>query len=220
MGKNIYRIVLADDHLLFRQGIRKIIEEKGDLKVVGEVDDGLELLKFMKKVPVDMVLLDIAMPNLRGIEATREVKVIRPRVKVLIVTMYKNVEYLNHSLLAGADGYLLKEDSDSELFSAIQKIRNGEIYVSKHLPHDVSEKRVKRGRRGPGKPFDSLSSREREVLKLVSEGKSSKEIAEMLFISVRTAEHHRANLKKKLGIKGTAALTKYAIRKGYTLADA
>lgn len=219
MGMDVYRIVLADDHPLFRQGIRKIIEEKDDLKIVGEVSDGLELLDLLKKGPPDMVLLDIAMPNLRGIEATREAKVICPHVKVLILTMYNNPEYLHHSLHAGADGYLLKEDSDRELFSAIQRIREGEIYVSQALSNEMSEGLVQRRVGDFSPPFDRLTLREREVLKLVSEGKSSREIAELLFISVRTVEHHRANLKKRLGIHRTAELTKYAIRMGYTSAD-
>lgn len=219
MRMDVYRIVLADDHPLFRQGIRKIIEEKDDLKIVGEVSDGLELLDLLKKGPPDMVLLDIAMPNLRGIEATREAKVICPHVKVLILTMYNNPEYLHHSLLAGADGYLLKEDSDRELFSAIQRIREGEIYVSQGLSNEMSEGLVQRRVGDFSPPFDRLTLREREVLKLVSEGKSSREIAELLFISVRTVEHHRANLKKRLGIHRTAELTKYAIRMGYTSAD-
>lgn len=214
-----YRIVLADDHPLFRQGIRKIIEEREDLQVVGEVSDGLELLDFLKKVPLDMVILDIAMPKLRGIEATREARVIRPRVKILILTMYKNTEYLHHCLLAGADGYLLKEDSDTELFSAIQDIREGEIYVSHRLSTELPAEFPQETTGDFRSAFDRLTPREREVLKLVSEGKSSKEIAELLFISVRTAEHHRANIKTKLRIHRTAELTKYAIRMGYTSAD-
>jgi len=213
-----YRIVLADDHPLFRQGIRKIIEERAGLKVVGEVSDGLELLELLKKAPPDLVIMDIAMPNLRGIEATREAKVVCPEVKVLILTMYNNPEYLHHSLLAGADGYVLKEDSYKELFSAIKKIRKGEIYLPQNLSDQMPEEVVQRRASDSKKFFDRLTLREREVLKLVSEGRSSKEIADLLFISVRTAEHHRANLKKKLDIHRTAELTKYAIRKGYTLA--
>jgi DNA-binding NarL/FixJ family response regulator len=220
MNMDTYRIVLADDHLLFRQGIRKVIEEKKGLKIVGEVSNGLELLKFLKKKSADMVVLDIAMPDLRGIEATREAKMISPDVKILILTMYNTPEYLHHSLSAGADGYLLKENSDKELFSAIQKIRKGEIYVSESLAGEMPKKTGKRWTGDVVPLRDRLTRREKEVLKLVSEGKSSKEIAKLLAISVRTAEHHRANLKKRLGIHRTAALTKYAIQKGYTLVDA
>ena len=219
MKMGTYRIVLADDHPLFRQGIKKIIEEKKDLKVVGGVSDGIELCGFLKKVPPDMVIMEIAMPNLRGIEATREAKVICPHVKVLILTMYNNPEYLHHSLDAGADGYLLKEDSDRELFAAIQKIRKGKIYVSKRLASEMPKKPGKQ-RAGDGiPPQDPLTRREREVLKLVSEGKSNREVAKLLSISVRTAEHHRASLKRKLGIHGTAKMTRYALRKGYTSVD-
>jgi len=220
MKMDTYRIVLADDHPLFRQGIKKIIEEKKGLKVVGGVNDGIELCGFLKKVSPDMVIMDIAMPNLRGIEAIREAKVIRPHVKVLILTMYNNPEYLHLSLDAGADGYLLKEDSDRELFSAIQKIRKGKIYVSKRLDGEIPKK-PGRKRAGDGIPpqDDRLTRREKEVLKLVSEGKSNREVAKRLSISVRTAEHHRASLKRRLGIHGTARLTRYAIRKGYTSVD-
>ncbi len=220
MKMDTYRIVLADDHRLFRQGIRKVIEGKKGLKIVGEVSNGLELLEFLKKKSVDMVVMEIAMLNLRGIEATREAKMISPNVKILILTMYNTPEYLHHSLSAGADGYLLKENSDKELFSAIQKIRKGEIYVSESLAGEIPKKSGKRWAVDDIPRHERLTRREKEVLKLVSEGKSSKEIAKLLTISVRTAEHHRASLTKRLGIYRTAALTKYAIRKGYTLVDA
>jgi len=162
-----------------------------------------------------MVILDISMPNLRGIEATREIKMIYPDMKVLILTMHKNKEYLYHAISAGAEGYLLKEDADTELFSAIKTIRQGGIYISPLLSEELTDDLVQICR-GSGKPsFDPLTTREREVLKLIAEGKSNKEIANLLFISVRTVQCHRANIMEKLNLKKTADLVKYAIRKGY-----
>lgn len=211
-----YHILLADDHAMFRQGIKRIIEESDNLKIVGEVGDGLELLEFLKNRSVDMVILDISMPNMRGIEATREAKVIRPDIKVLILTIHKNTEYVQHSIKAGADGYLIKEDSDTELLTAINKVLQGERYISHDLSLELADNFLRKGRKGAKHPFDRLTIREREVLKLIAEGKSSKDVAGLLFISPRTAEHHRANIRKKLGIQSTADLTKYALKKGYT----
>ena len=214
MKKN--HIVLADDHIMFRQGIKKIIEESENLKIIGEVGNGLELLEFLKNQSVDMVILDISMPDMRGIEATREAKIICPDIKVLILTMHKNTEYVQHAIKAGADGYLIKEDSDTELLSAINKVLQGDRYISHTLSLELADDFLRKGRKDFKQPFDTLTIREREVLKLIAEGKSSKGIAELLFISPRTAEHHRANIRKKLDLKSTAELTKHAIRMGYT----
>ena len=213
---NPYKIVLADDHILLRKGIKQIIEASDDMKVVGEAGDGLDLLNLLKTVTADMVILDISMPNLRGVEATREIKMTHPEVKILILSMHKKKEYLYHAFSAGANGYLLKEDSDTELFSAIKTIRDGGIYVSPYLSKELTSDFINICK-GTGKlPAEPLTTREREVLKLISEGKSSKEVAELLFISVRTVQHHRASIMKKLSLKKTADLVKYAIRKGYT----
>ena len=215
-----YRIVLADDHKMFRLGVKKIIDEIDDLEITGEVDDGLQLLALLKKSAPQMVILDISMPNLRGIEATREVKMIDPAVKILILTMHKNKEYLYHCFSAGAEGYLLKEDTDTELFSAIETIRRGGIYISPILSMEVADdlSKIYTGTQRP--PLERLTIREREVLKLIAEGKSRKEIAELLYISVHTVGHHRANIMKKLKFKKNTDLVKYAIRKGYTSTDA
>src|SRR4030042_121522 len=134
----MYRIVLAEDHILVREGIKKIIEDFADLQVVGEVGDGFQILDLLQRTPVNMVILDISMPNLSGIEATREIKKNFPAVKVLILTMHKKKEYLKDALTAGADGYLLKEDAAKELLSAIKKIRGEEIYVSPLLSTEMA----------------------------------------------------------------------------------
>jgi DNA-binding NarL/FixJ family response regulator len=212
-----YHVVLADDHVLFRQGIKKILEEIDGLEIVGEANDGLELLSLVKKLTPDMVILDISMPNIRGIEATREIKTINPGVKVLILTMHKSKEYLYHSISAGAEGYLLKEDADTELFSAIEKVQEGGVYISPILSEELTDDFFQMCRGGFKElTSEELTPREREVIKLIAEGKANKEIANLLFISTRTVENHRANIMKKLNLKNTSELVKYAIRKKYT----
>ena len=212
-----YRIVLADDHVLVRQGLRRIIEEKAELEVIGEANDGIELLALLGEVTPDLVILDIFMPKLRGIEAIHEIKKIDPDMKILILTMHRDKEYLYLALSAGAKGYLLKEDADKELFSAIEKIRQGRTYVSPYFSEHVIDDLVQVGRKDTKPIFeiDPLTYREREVLKLIAEGKSSKEIANLLFISVFTVNNHRASIMEKLNLNKATDLVKYAIRKGY-----
>lgn len=212
-----YRIVLADDHRMFRLGIRKILEKDQGIEVVGEAGDGLKLLELLRTVTPDLIILDVSMPNLRGIEATREIKKILPNVKVLILSMHRDKEYVCSAISAGAEGYLLKEDADTDLFAAIEKIRREGHFISpllaSELTFDVLQTHLKGRTTAEAEP---LSTREREVLKLIAEGLSNKEIADLLSISVRTVENHRANIMKKLNLKTTAHLTKYAIRMGYT----
>jgi DNA-binding NarL/FixJ family response regulator len=212
-----YCIVLADDHVLVRQGLRRILEGRADLKVIGEANDGLELLNLLMTVSPDMIILDIFMPNLRGIEAIHEIKRMNPDAKVLILTMHKDKEYLYLALSAGAKGYLLKEDADKELFSAIEKVRQGRTYVSPYFSEEVIDDVVHIGRGDSKSIFDldPLTVREKEILKLIAEGKSSKEIAHLLSISVFTVNNHRASIMEKLNLKKATDLVKYAIRKGY-----
>ena len=200
-----FGIVLADDHSMVRQGLKKIIEGVAGLEVVGEAGDGFELLRLLTKVAPQMVILDMSMPHLRGIEAIREMKSKYPGIKVLVLTMHK--EYLHQALSMGVDGYLLKEDVERELFAAIDNIRQGRIHISPRLSRDQA---------GVSTPLpDPLSSRETEVMKLIAGGKSNREIADILSISIRTAESHRASIQKKLHLKSTAALVRYAVREGY-----
>ena len=209
-----YRVVLADDHLLFREGMKRLIEEMPDVEVIGEASDGLELLALLKELSPDLAILDISMPNLRGIEAAREIKALHPETKVLILTMHKSKEYLYHSISAGAKGYLLKENSDAELFLAIQTIRNGGIYLTHTMAGELAED-LSQILDGKGQiPREPLTTREREVLKLIAEGKSNNEIAELMYISRRTAENHRANIMKKLKARKPADLVRYAVEKG------
>jgi len=209
-----YRVVLADDHLLFREGMKRLIEEMPDVEVIGEASDGLELLTLLKELNPDLAILDISMPNLRGIEAAREIKALHPRTKVLILTMHKSKEYLYHSISAGAKGYLLKENSDAELFSAIKTIRNGGIYLTHTMAGELGED-LSQILDGKGQiPHEPLTTREREVLKLIAEGKSNNEIADLMYISRRTAENHRANIMKKLKARKPADLVRYAVERG------
>ena len=212
-----YSIVLADDHVLVRQGLRRILEGMADLEVIGEANDGLDLLNLLKQLAPDLVILDIFMPNLRGIEAIHEIKKIYPDMKVLILTMNKDKEYLYLALSEGAKGYLLKEDADKELFYAIEKVRQGRTYISPFFSEEVVDDLVQLGKGDAKAVFetDPLTNREREVLKLIAEGKSSKEIANALFISIFTVNNHRASIMEKLNLKKATDLVKYAIRKGY-----
>ena len=215
MRRHLYRIVLADDHTIVRQGIKRMIQEKADLTVVGEASDGIELLSLLKLLDADLVILDISMPNLRGIEATRELKRIFPDVKVLILTMYKDKELLHHAISSGADGYVLKEDTDKELHTAIEKVRKGKVYISPRLSGGLTNASAQIRRNLFKPPLELLTEREMEILRLIAEGKSNKEIATLLFISIRTVQNHRANIMSKLDIKKTADLVKYAIHQGY-----
>ncbi|MFQ6757853.1 MAG: response regulator transcription factor [Deltaproteobacteria bacterium] len=210
----VCRIVLADDHALIRHGVKKMIEQDPALKVVGEAADGLELIALLKTIPADLVILDISMPNLRGIEAIREVRKICPAIKVLMLTMHKGEQYLCSSFASGADGYLLKEDSDTELLPAIARVRQGELYISPNLAGEFPEDVIAScSRRGDGFG-EILTPREKQILQLVAEGVTSRDIADKLDISKRTVEHHRANMMKKLNIKRVADLIKYAIGRG------
>jgi len=220
---NPFKILLADDHVMFRRGIRSLIQRMENVEVVGEAGDGFELLRLLKEVQPHLVIVDISMPNLRGLEATREVKILDPGVKVLVLSMHKEREYLYHALTAGAEGYLLKEDADGELISAIDTLRRGGTFISPLLSNQMADIFVDKCQaKGESRMLvgEPLTIREREIVKLIAEGKSSKEIGELLFISSRTVQHHRANIMRKLSLKKTADLVKYAIQKGYVTPSA
>ncbi len=207
-----FGIILADDHVLIRSGLREFISQKADLKVIGEAADGLKVLDLLKKFKTDLVILDISMPNMRGFETAAKVKEMHPSVKILILTAYKDKEYLKEALRIGVHGYLLKEDPPAELFSAIEKIRQEKFYVSPSLTEDLVEI-IAEAKGGSLKP--RLTNREGEILTLIAGGKSNSEIAKDLLVSVHTVERHRANIKTKLRLKRTADLVRYAMERGY-----
>lgn len=212
-----YKIVLADDHALLRDGIKKIITETNELEVIGEASDGLMLLKILKRISPDMVILDVAMPKLRGIEAAQEIHKQFPLVAILFLSMHKSREYLQKALASGARGYVVKEDSGSELIHAIQTIRRGGSYVSPMMMKELSDDPLGLfSSTGPAGE-DPLTTRERQILQLIADGKTSREIADLLFISIHTVSNHRKNIRRKLSIRKNADLVKYALKHGYAL---
>lgn len=207
-----YRIVLADDHPLFREGIRRIVESKLGYRVVSEVGDGLELLDFLKSGKADLVILDVSMPKLAGIDAAREIKSTWPDVGILILTMYRSRDYFQLAMQAGVDGYILKENASEDLNCAIHTIREGKTYISP-LIEDLKTDMEASG--GKGSPPQPLTRREKEILALIAVGNSNKQIADKLCISIMTVQNHRASLKRKLNIKNMTELIFYAIENGY-----
>lgn len=204
-----YSIILADDHAIFRHGIRKIIEGMKEFQVVGEAADGLELLQLLKTTRPDLIILDISMPKLRGLEAAEEIKKQNPAVKILILTMHKKKSFVQLGLKAGADGFLLKEDADTELFRAIDTILKGKMYLSPLLSDTLRDLALVRTE------TEKLTRREREVLKLLAEGKRPQEIAALLYVSLPTVRTHRYNIMKKLNLKSLADLIRYATSHGF-----
>lgn len=209
---SIYAVILADDHVMFRKGVKRIVSEIAGLEVIGEADDGLELLQLLKEKSPDMVILDISMPNLRGLEATGEIKKLYPNTKVLLLTMHRKKEFIRQAMEAGAEGFLLKEDADSELIQGIKTIREGKQYFSPLLVSEMTDLVLQKDR------IDLLTVREKEVLKFFAAGKSPKDIADLLCISILTVRQHLANIKKKANLKNSQDLVRFAINEGYTSA--
>jgi DNA-binding NarL/FixJ family response regulator len=202
-------IVLADDHAMFRKGVKRILNETPGLEVVGEANDGLELLKLLQQTQPELILLDISMPHLRGLEATREIKKLYPQVKIILLTMHRTKQFLQQGLEAGAEGFLLKEDADIELLRAIQAVREGKRFISPLLTDELADLAV------GDQSADPLSSREKTIVQLLAEGKSPKEIADLLYISIYTVRRHRDNIMRKLKLKKLADLVRYALDQGF-----
>jgi DNA-binding NarL/FixJ family response regulator len=209
------KLVLADDHALFREGVRALLTTHDNLEVVGEAADGSEAIEQVKKFHPDILLLDIAMPGLGGLETTLELKKLAPEVKIVILTQYANKEYVFRFLKAGVSGYVLKRAAGSELVSAIKAVHQGGTFIHPDVAPTVIEGYL--GGVTPAEqedPYENLTDREKQVFKLVAEGKTNKEIAEMLSISVKTAMAHRAHLAEKLGVHNKAELVKLALQRG------
>jgi two-component system response regulator NreC len=209
------RLLVADDHKIFRQGIKKLLEEEPDLQVVGESADGRETVKKATELKPDIILMDIAMANLNGLEATKQIKKVLPETKIIMLTMHKNEEYVLQSFQAGASGYILKEGAVEELVSAIRSIHQDKSFLSPTVSKTLVDAYLRKMETGKTEtPFDLLTDREREVLQLIAEGFTNREVAKQLFISVKTVEAHRAHIMQKLNIHDIAKLVKYAIQKG------
>jgi len=206
------RIVIADDHSLIRQGIKSIICQDRDMEVVGEAADGLELLELLQRREADMVIMDISMPGMNGIEAMGRIRELHPHLLLLILTMHSNRQYFYHSIAAGAHGYLMKDDSDTELLSAIRRVREGKTYVSPQLSSEVTDEMIAAFRDQRRVPIVQLTEREKQVLQMVIKGYTSKQMAKVLCLSPRTIDHHRASLLKKFEMKSTVDLVKYVLR--------
>ncbi|WP_019070726.1 response regulator transcription factor [Streptomyces hokutonensis] len=210
----VIRILLADDHALVRRGVRLILDREPDLEVVVEAGDGAEAIELARTHEVDLAVMDIAMPRMTGLQATRELLAVKPRVRVLMLTMHDNEQYFFQALKAGASGYVLKSVADRDLVAACRAAMRDEPFLYPGAVTALIRNYLDRVRRGEEPPDQVLTAREEEVLKLVAEGHSSKEIAEMLFISINTVHRHRENLLHKLGLRDRLELTRYAIRAG------
>ncbi|KRD12173.1 MULTISPECIES: response regulator [unclassified Streptomyces] len=211
---SVIRILLADDHALVRRGVRLILDREPDLEVVAEAGDGAEAVELARTRQVDLAVLDIAMPRMTGLQATRELVALKPEVRVLMLTMHDNEQYFFQALKAGASGYVLKSVADRDLVAACRAAMRDEPFLYPGAVTALIRNYLDRVRGGEEPPDQVLTAREEEVLKLVAEGHSSKEIAEMLFISIKTVHRHRANLLHKLGLRDRLELTRYAIRAG------
>jgi two-component system response regulator NreC len=209
------RILLADDHTLLRQGLRKILQERPDWEVVAEAGDGREAVRQTLAVQPDIAILDIGMPLLNGIEATRQIVRRLPDMHILILSMHANEAYIIQALKAGAKGYLLKDSADTDLIRGVVAVASGKSFFSPAVAKVMLDDYVRHlTEKGIADRFDSLSEREREIFQLVAEGHSNKEIAELLSVSPATIETHRAHILQKLDVHNTAELVLYAVRRG------
>lgn len=209
------RVLISDDHTILRSGLKMLLNAEADIEVVGEATTGEEAVRLSEQLHPDLVLMDISMPGMGGIDATAEIKKQHPEIKVLMLTMHENEAYLFRTIKAGGSGYVLKKAADTELIDAIHQVIQGGAFlrpsVTKALVKDYLE-RVETGETRDS--YGTLTEREREILKLIAEGHTNPEIARLLVISVRTVETHRAHIMDKLGIHQRSELVKYALRKG------
>jgi len=213
------RVLLAEDHALVRAGIRSLLEKMEGVIVVGEASDGRDALTQIEGLKPDIVLMDISMPLLNGLETTRRCAKDIPTTHIVILSMYAAEEYVVQALRAGASGYMLKDSATSELELAIHSVARGEIYLSPAISRGIVEDYLQK-KETPDSPLDQLTTRQREILQLLAEGKSSKEIAYILDVNVKTVETHRAQLMKRLNIRDLAGLVKFAIRVGLVSSQA
>jgi DNA-binding NarL/FixJ family response regulator len=205
------RVLLADDHTIVRQGLVGILKASNDIVVVGEAADGAEAVDKATKLKPDVVVLDVSMPHLNGLEAARRIRDALPGTRVLVLTMHDDEEYVLKMVRAGASGYLLKDSAASELLAGIRALKEGRAYFGPHATRALAEA-YQSDRPVPEDPFERLTDREREIFQLVVEGKTNAQIAEMLFISPKTVDNHRTRMMEKLGVHGTAELVRFAAK--------
>jgi two-component system, NarL family, response regulator NreC len=209
------RLLLGDDHTLVRQGLRKILEERADWEVVAEAGEGREAVRLAIKHKPDVAVLDIGMPQLNGIEATRQILRREPGVHVLMLSMHSDEAYITRALQAGAKGYLLKDSAGRDLIRAVEAVAAGQSFFSPSVAQLMLDDYVRRASAtGTADRYDTLSEREREIFQLVAEGRSNREVAEALAITLATVETHRARILQKLDVHNTAELVLYAVRRG------
>lgn len=213
------RVLLADDHKMMREGLKVLVNNENGMDVVGEASDGHSVVRMIDKLKPDVVVMDVGMPNLNGIEATRQILHREDTIKVLALSMHSDRRYITEMLRAGAAGYLIKDAAFDELAQAIRTIMKGQTYLSPEIAGTVVQEALQAVERKEDSPFSILTEREREVLQQLAEGYPTKEIAANLFVSVKTIETHRSHLMEKLNLHSVAELTKYAIREGLTSLD-
>ncbi len=212
---NKIKVLIADDHTIVRKGLCSLLRGENDITVIGEARDGKEVIRKVRELSPDVIVMDINMPLLNGIEATINIKKIHPSMGIIILTMYSDEGYVHEAILAGASGFLIKNTIPQDLCAAIRAVSRGESFLSPSISKTVIESYTKLNPSQDGKlRKKELTAREREVVQLIAEGYSNREISELLFISSKTVEVHKHNIQKKLNISGTALLTQYAIRKG------
>ncbi|MBI4380337.1 MAG: response regulator transcription factor [candidate division NC10 bacterium] len=209
------RVLLADDHAVLRSGLRLLLNAQPDIEVVGEAANGAEAMAKARALLPDVILMDLTMPGIGGLEATGRIKSENPGVRVLVLTMHDDPSYLRQLLQAGASGYVLKKSADADVLSAIRAAYRGEVFLDSSLVGTLVDEVIRPVRCArPRDSFETLSDREREVLKWVARGYTNQEIAEKLFLSVKTIETYRARLAEKLGLRGRAELVRFAIERG------
>ncbi len=209
------RVLLAEDHTIVRKGLRSLLDAEANIEVVGEADDGRQAIQKAQQFQPDVVLMDITMPVLNGLEATRQIKKLLPQIRVLVLTVHTSEEYIFQILQAGAAGYVVKQAAVEELIAAITAVSQGNAFISPSVPENIIEEYSRQMNAMTAKDdYARLTDREREVLQLVAEGRSNREIAQMLHITTKTVEAHRSRVMEKLNIRSTADLTRYAIRRG------
>jgi DNA-binding NarL/FixJ family response regulator len=209
----VTRILIADDHAIVRSGLKKVLDSKPDLEVVAEAEDGAEAVEKALKEDVDLAILDVSMPRMTGIQAVAELHKRKPELKTLMLSMHDSEQFLFEALKAGASGYVLKSGADTDIVDAVRSAMRGDSYLYPSAVTTLVRDYVERGGRGE-EQFDVLTPRELEVLKLIAEAYTSKQIADALFISIKTVDRHRQNILDKLGMRDRVELTRYAIRRG------